>query len=274
MHGLGNDFVVIDELSTSIPITPLLAQKICDRRFGVGADQLLWLRKAHDSRLDVRMEILNADGSIAEMCGNGIRAIALYLNQHSATKKADYRIETLAGEKTVKIQGSLVSVDMGEPILGAGFQNQGEPLRLEGNEFRFFEVSLGNPHAVFFHRSGQPSVESLVKQFGRQIEVLPRFPNRTNVEFVEIIDPHSIRVRVWERGAGITLACGTGACAAAVASLATGRVEGVVEVDLPGGRLRIAWEGVGKSVIMEGPAQEVFQGTYFVESTGLKQGRN
>jgi diaminopimelate epimerase len=262
MEGLGNDFIVIDDLSepsaTNSPLTAAFAQKICDRRFGVGADQILWLRKARGNS-DVRMEILNADGSEAEMCGNGIRAVALYLQAHGPDKKTEYEVETLAGIKKVKIRGSQVLIDMGPPRLGL---SEGEEIKVAAEVLRFYEVNVGNPHAVFF-------VEDVndfpVEELGPLIEKNSRFPERTNVEFVEVLDSNSIRVRVWERGAGITLACGTGACASAVASLATGRVNGTVEVQLPGGALRISWAGVGHSILMEGPAKEVFRGIFPLE---------
>jgi len=263
MQGLGNDFIVIDDIgpkpATQTPLTADFARKICDRRFGVGADQILWLRKPQNPSTDVRMEILNADGSEAEMCGNGIRAVALYLNQHGINKKLEYGVETLAGLLTVRIQGQEVLVDMGKPGLGAGFSQEGEPIQIQGKEFRFYEVSMGNPHAVFFVKN---VAEFPVEELGPIVEKHPRFPKRTNVEFVEVQNPNSIQVRVWERGAGITLACGTGACAAAVASLATGKTQGVVDVHLPGGKLRISWAGNMNPVMMEGPAQEVFRGVF------------
>ncbi len=258
MQGLGNDFIVVDEIgllfSTSLTWTPALAQKVCDRRWGVGADQVLLLRMPQNLA-DVRMEIWNADGSGAEMCGNGIRAVALYLSQYSKIKKKEYLVETLAGVKTVQIRGNQVRVDMGQPVFGSSFQDQGET---------FFEVSMGNPHAVAFVQS---VAEFPVESRGPSIECHSRFPKRTNVEFVEVIDLHSIQVRVWERGAGITLACGTGACAAAVISLANNHVKGPVDVHLPGGVLKISWDGPGHSVRMEGPAQEVFQGKLILEES-------
>jgi diaminopimelate epimerase len=266
MQGLGNDFVVIDDLKLqsahSSSIDSKLAVKICDRRFGVGADQILWLRLPKDLSADARMEILNADGSIAEMCGNGIRAVALYLDQKKGMKRQlSYRIETLAGMKTVAVHGDQVTVDMGSPALGGGFDassdGQGEEIEILGQKLKFFEVSMGNPHAVFFVQdfSTYP-----VEKFGPLIEAHPRFPRRTNVEFVRVLGSNAIEVQVWERGAGITLACGTGACASAVASLATGRVRGEVEVHLPGGNLQIHWLNAGESVMMKGPAVEVFRG--------------
>lgn len=265
MHGLGNDFIVIDDLGVSQGqstfLTADIAVKICDRRFGIGADQILWLREPHDSSADARMEILNSDGSIAEMCGNGIRAVALYVDQKMKSRRKDsYRIETLAGMKTVVVEGGRVIVDMGPPVLGVG---AGEEIEIKGQRLRFFEVSMGNPHAVIFvdEFSTYP-----VDEFGPCIETHPRFPKRTNVEFVRIVGKSAIEVQVWERGAGLTLACGTGACASAVASLATGRVSGEVQVELPGGALQITWKGPGQSVMMKGPAVEVFRGEIRFES--------
>ena len=267
MHGLGNDFVVIDQLgtphSTSIDINQALAKKVCDRHFGIGADQLLWLKKAHDAKNDARMEIFNTDGSVAEMCGNGIRAAALYLQKYTAHPKAAYSIETLGGLKTVEIHGRKVKVNMGFPVLKAGFSDPlGELLDVHGQQLRFHEVDFGNPHAVLF----LPSVSNFpVEKVGSDVEGHSRFPERTNVEFVEIKGPHQIQLRVWERGAGLTLACGTGACAAAVASLALGKVQSPVQVQLPGGQLQISWEGGSHPVFMEGVAQEVFQGFFLLE---------
>jgi diaminopimelate epimerase len=203
------------------------------------------------------MEIFNADGSTAEMCGNGIRAVALYLKNHFFQDRNEFQIETLAGLKQVQIQGEQVQVDMGVPELGPGFSTQGEILSIDQQEFRFFEVNVGNPHAVIFvpELAGFP-----IDKWGPRIEVHPRFPTRTNVEFVEVKSPNQIQVRVWERGAGITLACGTGACAAAVASRATGRVSSPLKVKLPGGILNLVWPGPGSSILMQGPATEVFSG--------------
>lgn len=267
MHGLGNDFIVIDDLGkpkgSHAPLTPELARQACDRRLGIGADQILWLKAPEGQGAEVRMEILNSDGSTAEMCGNGIRAAALYLHRHAEGLKGrtDYRIESLAGVKAVRVSPEgTVRVDMGVPRLGAGFPSLGETLELLGEKHSFFEVNMGNPHAVLFvNELGEAPVERL----GPVIERHPRFPDRTNVEFVQVEGPHEIRVRVWERGAGVTLACGTGACASAVASLATGQAQGTVRVHLPGGKLEISWAGEGKPVFMEGPATEVFQGEFF-----------
>jgi diaminopimelate epimerase len=280
MHGIGNDFIVVDDFfpvspnaqpaQTSLPPTPLnekIARAMCDRRFGIGADQILWLKPAQAKSSDFRMDILNADGSVAEMCGNGIRAAVLYFHDrfHSrnparnpGSQKNRYEVETLAGLKWADVHGRNVRVDMGEPRLLGGFPQQGEDLEVgpQGSrkKLSFFEVSMGNPHAVFF-------TDEPIEKYGAEIETHSRFPERTNVEFVKVEGPQTIRVRVWERGAGITLACGTGACASAVASLATKRVQSPVTVKLPGGDLLIHWNGQGP-ILMEGPAEEVFSGQY------------
>lgn len=256
MHGLGNDFIVIDETHAQ-RLTPETARRLCDRRHGIGADQILWMKKPHDpSNAQARMEIFNADGSQAEMCGNGIRAAALYLAKQS--HKTQYAIETLAGTKFVEIQGTEVIVNMGEPVLGAHARNpQGELLELKTRRLHFHEINMGNPHAVFFVNSHGAE---LARELGPEIERHARFPQRTNVEFVEIKSSDTIRVHVWERGAGVTLACGTGACASGVASLLIQKVSGMVNVELPGGRLRVRWEGAGQPTWMQGPATEVFRG--------------
>ncbi|HCM38342.1 MAG: diaminopimelate epimerase [Bdellovibrionales bacterium GWB1_52_6] len=296
MHGLGNDFVVVNGLGSAraLEITPQIARGICDRHFGIGADQLLWVRPPSDLRTaNARMVIFNPDGSIAEMCGNGIRAVTLYLfgpngilrnsvapvaaPETVSEPRSEYLIETLAGLKTVWLRGDRVQVDMGAPTLGGGFSEiNGEHLQLSDEDFprklrqwlrqqevRFFEVSMGNPHAVIFVDALDDVV---LEALGAAIEVHPRFPKRTNVEFAQIIDEHTIEVLVWERGTGVTLACGTGACAVAAAAIATGRVKGPVQVRLPGGALSIEWSGelsssgARNSILMEGPAQEVYRG--------------
>lgn len=285
MHGLGNDFVVIaadfgDFQSAPLEINSDQARRICDRRFGIGADQILMLRKPHQGQADYRMEIWNADGGIAEMCGNGIRALALFLESEPGFSKTQespgdptfYKIETLAGIKTVEVLSDstaqpgesggsqkIVSVDMGSATLGGGFGRDGELIEVGGKGLRFFEVNVGNPHAVFFF----PNIHQVpLEEIGPLIETHKRFPHRTNVEFVEVIGPNAILVRVWERGAGITLACGTGACASAVAALSLGKVADPVEVHLPGGVLKISWLGPDHPIFMTGPAVEVFRGFY------------
>jgi diaminopimelate epimerase len=271
MHGLGNDFIVFDGVNVSQgklrdqihKLTPAFARKICDRRYGIGADQILWIRPAKSKKAVARMEVINADGSIAEMCGNGIRAVALYLATENGKKKRSgkksqpsevYPIETLAGVLSVEVKGKEARVDMGKPKLGA----KAEKLSVEGSTVEFWEVSMGNPHAVIFLESleGYP-----VEEQGPLVEKHARFPKRTNVEYVQVDTRSKLTVRVWERGAGITLACGTGACASAVASISAGKAKSPVSVELPGGELLIEWSGDPRhSVFMTGPAEEVFRG--------------
>jgi len=269
MQGIGNDFIVLNDLLVPEGAAPVLLPKqiraLCDRRFGIGADQIVWMRALHGAKADCFMEIWNQDGTQAEMCGNGIRAVGVLLFEMSQGKKNFFLIETLAGVKTVEVleEGKAVRVNMGVPVLGEGFADgTGEVLVLPNREerVRFFEVNVGNPHAVLF----VPEVADLkIEDMGPMIESHPRFPKRTNVEFVEVSQesPNMLHVRVWERGAGATLACGTGACAAVVAAIATGRCKDAAAVQLPGGRLKIEWAGPGKPLFMKGPAEKVFQGT-------------
>lgn len=261
MHGLGNDFVVIDALPggpaarhSALKVTPAVAQFLGDRRFGVGFDQLLWL-KARGKR--IQMVIYNPDGSQAEMCGNGIRAAALYLQTHHARfrKAKSLEIDTLGGTKTVDFtRGGQMKVDMEKPKV----ERQGESLTSPTGTVTFDRINLGNPHAVVWvDNLAQAQAESR----GPWLENHSAFPGRTNVEFVERVGEQALKVRVWERGAGFTLACGTGACAAAVSGIRSGRVRSPVKVELPGGILTIYWKGdAAAPVFMEGPATEVFFG--------------
>ncbi len=265
MHGLGNDFVMIDARKKAIPNLKKKARLICDRRFGIGCDQLLVIMPS--KKADVKMLILNADGSEAEMCGNGIRCFAKYLwdrKDPKIRKKKELAVETLAGIIRPRIvSDKLVCVDMGEPVLDAPLV----PARFEGHvvdklievggrPYRITAVSMGNPHCVIF----TDSVDAVPLELeGPPLEHNPDFPKRTNVEFVEVLDKGRVKVRVWERGSGATLACGTGACAVAVASALNGKTGRRVRVDLPGGTLKIEW-GKDNHVYMTGPATEVFAG--------------
>jgi diaminopimelate epimerase len=284
MHGLGNDFIVIDGLSVhhekfldqKKTLTPEFARKVCDRRYGIGADQILWLKPPKTKKAVAVMEVINADGTKAEMCGNGIRAVALYLDRGNQGKKTPsngskaskpksksskvYPIETGAGLLLVEVSGDDVRVDMGPPKLGQTL----EKLDVGSKVVSFREVSMGNPHAVILV-SDLKNYPAEIE--GPAIEKNARFPKRTNVEFVEVMKAGAkkgtgkIKVRVWERGAGFTLACGTGACASAVVAIAAGKVQSPVEVELPGGSLLIEWSGDPRhSVFMSGPAEEVFRG--------------
>jgi diaminopimelate epimerase len=260
MHGLGNDFVVIDQLlnkKTPKTVTGKTAEKLCDRRFGIGADQLLVIKKAA-GKADFRMDVWNADGTKAEMCGNGIRAVALYVAKRSKKAKPAYKVETGAGLLEVQIKKNRVRVDMGIPHMNPSKDD--EELIVADKTFRVHEVNMGNPHVVTF-------VDSLEKTpvgtLGPQIENHSRFPNRTNVEFAQVESNDRIVTRVWERGAGLTLACGTGACAVAAAAMVTRKItSNTVTIELPGGRLTIDWKGPGHKIYMEGPAEEVFSGTF------------
>ena len=276
MHGLGNDFILIDCRQLKLNNLSMLAKKLCHRRFGVGADQMLLL---FDSiHADFMMKIFNADGSEVEMCGNGIRCLAKYIWDRNLSDKKILHIETLAGIIRPEKAGDMVKVDMGEPIFepekipvriveSSKFKVQSSkkqkssgiidyPLQVEGKEFRVTCVSMGNPHTVIF-------VENLshfpVTYYGPLIENQPLFPKKTNVEFIEVLNPIEIKMRVWERGSGETMACGTGASAAAVASNMKGLTGKSITIHLLGGDLFVEWAG-DNHVYMTGPAEEVFEG--------------
>jgi len=271
MQGLGNDFVVVDCLRQRFPEAewPRLAQRLCDRHFGIGADGLLLVLPSKVALF--RMRIINADGSEAEMCGNGIRCVAKYLYDRALTTERQFGIETLAGVRRPKLivenkRVRAVRVDMGEPRLNrADIPMRGEPrespvigekLKVEGTKYEITGVSMGNPHCVIF----VDHVERFeVDKVGPKIENHSSFPQRTNVEFVEVLNSQELRMRVWERGAGQTIACGTGACAAAVAAALNKRANRRVTVHLDGGDLLIEWQG-NNHVFMTGPAEEVFVG--------------
>ncbi|MBI4666345.1 MAG: diaminopimelate epimerase [Nitrospinae bacterium] len=265
MHGLGNDFVMIDLRKRKMPGLAKKAKLICDRRFGVGCDQLITIEPS--KKADYKMRIFNADGSEVEMCGNGIRCFAKYLwdrKDPKIRKKKSLAVETLAGIIRPEMVGDrLVRVDMGEPILDGPaiptrFEGQvvDRPFTAGGRDYRITTVSMGNPHCVIF----TDSVDNVaLEQEGPVLENHPDFPKRINVEFVEVVGKDHVKVRVWERGSGVTLACGTGACAVGVASALNGKTGRKVKVDLPGGQLKIEW-GKDNRVLMTGPATEVFRG--------------
>jgi diaminopimelate epimerase len=264
MHALGNDFILIDARSTRIKKPSELSKKLCKRRFGIGADQMLVLEKSKSA--DFKMRIFNADGSEVEMCGNGIRCLARYIWDRRLSKKKILAIETLAGIIKPAKSGDMVRVDMGEPILKAkdipvkAKENIIDlPLRIGDRTFNITCVSMGNPHAVIF----MDNIEGLegfpVGLYGSAVETHKMFPKRTNVEFVEVISKSKLRMRVWERGAGETPACGTGASAAAVASSLKGLAGKKVTVHLDGGDLHIEWAEDNR-VYMTGPTEEVFLG--------------
>ncbi|MBI4714685.1 MAG: diaminopimelate epimerase [Nitrospirae bacterium] len=269
MHGLGNDFVILaspDLKGTTSPLPgslPDFCRIYSDRRFGIGFDQALIV--APSDKADFSMAIYNADGSRVEMCGNGIRCVAKYLWDRGLAPKRELAIETPAGIIRPRREGDQVAVDMGVSVIGGGPEagevsgaEEGGALSLtvKDRQFDLTRVSMGNPHAVIFI----PEVRAFpVKEYGPLLETHPAFPDRTNVEFVQVIGPQTLRVRVWERGAGETLACGTGACAAAVAAHLHGLTARTVVVHLAGGDLKVHLSE-NNHVIMTGPAVEVFEG--------------
>lgn len=271
MHGLGNDFVLIDCRSFDPGDVTALAQRLCHRRLGIGADQLLLLYPSEIA--DFRMRIVNSDGSEVEMCGNGIRCFAKYIWDRGLSAEPAIKVETLAGIIRPERRGGLIRVDMGEPVLvpsriPVDIGTHGNdpayrerivdyPLVIDDVIFRISCVSMGNPHAVI-------TVDNIatfpVTYYGPMIENHHIFPNRTNVEFVEVLSPSEVKMRVWERGSGETMACGTGASAVAVASHLRGLTGRDVMVRLAGGNLEIEW-GPDNHVYMTGPAVEVYSGT-------------
>ncbi len=274
VQGLGNDFVLINCLEEEFvtPDFPGLAVKICNRYFGVGADGLVLLLRS--DKADFLMRIFNSDGSEAEMCGNAIRCVAKYLFEHGLVRKEKIWIETLAGIRVPELlleagEVRLVRVDMGEPRLdrleipmaGPAGQVVGEVHEIEDVEYRLTAVSMGNPHCIIF----VPELDQVgLNTAGPRVESHEAFPHKTNVEFVQVISGDEIKIKVWERGAGPTLACGTGACAAVVAGFLNGYTGRKVTVHLAAGDLYIEW-AEDNHVYMTGPAEEVFSGDYPVD---------
>ncbi|HCU25185.1 MAG TPA: diaminopimelate epimerase [Deltaproteobacteria bacterium] len=263
MQGLGNDFIVVNCLEENCPELAARAAQLCDRRFGIGCDQLLVIRPSE--RADFKMEIFNNDGSQVEMCGNGIRCVAQYLAKHGATTKSELAIETLAGIIRPRLLGDRVEVDMGEPILdGKKIPTTLEgkivdnPLTVDGRHLRITCVSMGNPHCVIFV---EDTAQAAVTALGPILEKHPMFPKRVNVEFAQVLSPSEIALRVWERGAGETLACGTGASATLVAAVITGKAQREAVLHLKGGDLQIRWSEKNNRVYMTGPGEEVFSGS-------------
>lgn len=276
-HGLGNDFILIDNRATSNPVlTPQEAIKLCDRHFGIGADGVIFALPGLDDT-DYSMRIFNSDGSEPEMCGNGIRCLAKFLaDLGAATASSDtetsvlqYRIHTLAGVMILKIQtDGQVIVDMGAPLLlaaqipttlaPADEKVVEQPLEVAGQTWSVTCVSMGNPHCITF----VDDVSAIdLEIIGPQFECHPAFPKRTNTEFIQVVRSDYLKMRVWERGAGATLACGTGACAALVAAALTVRGDRQATVELPGGCLEIEWSVSNGRLYMTGPAERVFSGT-------------
>ena len=271
-QGLGNDFILIDNRHTAKPIiTPEQAIAICDRHFGIGADGVIFALPGK-ADTDYTMRIYNSDGSEPEMCGNGIRCLAKFIADLEGNTEVNksYKIDTLAGLIVPKLEeNDEVTVDMGEPELSApkipttlaGVEGKviGRPLEVADRTWLVTTVSMGNPHCITFVKDSQAIA---LEQIGPLFEHHAVFPQRTNTEFIEVVKPDYVKMRVWERGAGITLACGTGACASVVAGVLNNKCDRFCTVELPGGCLQINWSAADNRVYMTGPATEVFQGQY------------
>lgn len=264
-QGCGNDFVIIDRVGNAID-EPEKIKWICDRHFGIGADGVIYVLSS--TKAATRMRIFNADGTEAEMCGNGLRCFAKYLlSGDKFFSDDDLTVETGAGILTVSMKYGLVTVDMGEPIFSAdkipvdGFGSQklvGEPIEVEGVTYKMTCVSMGNPHCVIF----VDDIDKVdLEHIGRKFETHKYFPRKTNTEFVQVVGEDKLRMRVWERGSGITLACGTGACATAVAANLNGKASKKSTVILDGGKLQIEW-CKNNHIMMTGAAERVFAGEF------------
>jgi len=272
MHGAGNDFIVIDAISQQVDFSADQWRQLADRRFGIGADQILVVERARTPGVDFRYRIFNNDGSEVEQCGNGSRAFVRFVVEKGLTQERSIRVETMSGIISPRLEddGS-VTVDMGAPRLEpydvpfdtSGLEGRAEgddtlwPLAVGGLSVPVSVVSMGNPHAVQVVDNVDTA---LVEQTGPLIEGHARFPKRVNVGYLQVVDRHHIRLRVYERGAGETLACGTGACAAVVAGIRRGLLDSPVRVSARGGELSIAWAGAGQPVYLSGPAVSVFEG--------------
>jgi diaminopimelate epimerase len=270
MQGLGNDYVYVNCFKEKIENPSEMAVKVSDRHFGIGSDGLILIKPSEVA--DFEMEMYNADGSRGEMCGNGIRCVAKYVYDYGLTDKTSISVETLGGIKYLDLtvehgKVTLVKVDMGTPILkpelipivAKGENVIDEPIMVGGKEYHMTGVSMGNPHDVVF----MDDIKNLeIEKIGPLFENHERFPNRINTEFVNVIDRHTAQMRVWERGSGETLACGTGACAVAVACILNGLTENTVTVKLLGGDLQIEWDREKNTVYMTGPAEVSFDGVW------------
>lgn len=268
MQGLGNDYVYVNCMEQMVEDAAETARRVSDRHFGIGSDGLILI--CPSDKADFEMRMYNADGSRGEMCGNGIRCVGKYVYDYGLTDKTSLSVETLGGIKHLFLEVedgkvSLVKVDMGSailepekiPVTAEGSRVVDEPLCVDGKTFRMTCVSMGNPHAVIY----VDDVQGMdLEKTGPSFENHERFPNRINTEFAHVLDRNTVEMRVWERGSGETLACGTGACAVAVASILNGYTEDQVTVRLLGGDLKIEWDREANKVYMTGPAEVVFDG--------------
>jgi len=265
MHGAGNDFVVIDGVRQEVYLTPEQLRLIADRHFGIGCDQILLVKRSQNEEADFRYLIFNADGGEVEQCGNGARCFVRFVHDHKLTGKREIVVETKSGLISPRLEDDgRVTVNMGAPIFEAAripFDSDNDaviqPLQVNGETVEITAVSLGNPHAVQIVDDVE---QARVEILGPLIENHPRFPKRVNAGFMQIVDRSHIKLRVFERGSGETMSCGTGACAAVVSGIQRGLLDSTVQVATHGGVLSIIWEGVGKPVLMTGPAITVFEG--------------
>ena len=272
MHGAGNDFIVIDAINQQINLTPAQWRQLADRRFGIGADQILVVEASDTADIDFRYRIFNADGGEVEQCGNGARAFVRLVTEKKLTAKTALKVATMNGVIAPRLEADgSITVDMGAPILapaqvpfdvtGIDSTDAGDdtlwPLQINGRTIMMSVLSMGNPHAV--HIVDAIDTAELMLD-GPAIEHHVRFPNRVNAGFMQILDRHAVRLRVFERGAGETLACGTGACAAVVTGIRRGLLDTPVRVETRGGTLSIAWNGGSTPVMLSGPAVTVFEG--------------
>ncbi len=273
MHGAGNDFVVIDAINQQVNLSPAQWKQIADRRFGIGADQILVVERPTNPGVDFRYRIFNSDGGEVEQCGNGARAFVKFVVDQGLTEQREIRVETMSGIIAPRLEDDgRITVDMGAPVAETGrvpFDTAGLqprhvgsaelwPLEIDGKRTEVAVLSMGNPHAVQVVADAD---HAPVAVDGPLIENHPRFPRRVNAGFMQVVSRNQIRLRVFERGAGETLACGTGACAAVVAGIAMGLLDSPVAVSTRGGELSIAWQGDGEPVMLTGPAVSVFEGS-------------
>ena len=265
MHGAGNDFVVIDGVRQEIYLTPEQLRLLADRHFGVGCDQILLVERSQNEEADFRYRIFNADGGEVEQCGNGARCFVRFVHDHKLTSKREIVVETKSGLISPRLEDDgRVTVNMGAPIFEAAripFTSDSDaiiqPLDVNGETVQITAVSIGNPHAV---QVVEDIEQAPVAVLGPLIERHPRFPRRVNAGFMQVVDRGHIKLRVYERGAGETMSCGTGACAAVVSGIRRGLLDNVVQVATHGGVLTIVWAGAGAPVMMTGPAITVFDG--------------
>ncbi len=268
MQGIGNDYVYINCFEETVKNPSRLSIQVSDRHFGVGSDGLILILPSKVA--DCCMDMYNADGSRAEMCGNGIRCVAKYVYDHKIVEKEELKIETLNGVKEVRLtvkngKAVLATINMGQPelrperipALFSGESVVSQPISVDGKEYNVTCVSMGNPHAVVY----MEELENLdLERIGPAFEYHKKFPNRVNTEFIQVIDRSHLKMRVWERGSGETLACGTGACASAVATVLNGKADTTVDIELKGGHLTIEWNEKDRCVYMTGAAEEIYNG--------------